>query len=372
MIRNVLEVLCPLAIFNILVVVRYYKPAEYKSQVFFKPRALPSAGVLPFLQSFICDYNNPTTPYQYGLPDFSNTSFYKLTENLQPILQNKSNMEALSHIKDDYEALLKFWNNLQTFNDSQITTGAALNSILTNNRMIEDLIRQRTTLIDTYLDALLSSKINTSQILAPTWRSRVCGDPGLKALLVLPKSIDANYLQQQICKLSSAEQIQLGNSILSSVDWKALNSTFQVANGYDVYSRWRDSVTNEFQRVMRSVQVLQSLGPVLRRLEVGKSGVPFLGNMTLSNTTQQTFQLRNFLCEEPVRPKAAVPQATGSASRATSGSGDSSSSTSTSESSHSGLNGCFCGHWPISFKYLAKKAQKTLVEKRRARKNAAN
>ena len=124
--------------------------------------------------------------------------------------------------------------------------------------------------------------------------------------------------------------------------------------------------------MLLQVQVLQSLGPVLRRLEVGKSGVPFLGNMTLSNTTQQTFQLRNFLCGEPVRPKAVVPQATGSASRAASGSGDSSSSTSTSESSHSGLNGCFCGHWPISFKYLAKKAQKTLVEKRKARKNAAN
>ena len=35
---------------------------------------------------------------------------------------------------------------------------------------------------------------------------------------------------------------------------------------------------------------------------------------------------------------------------------------------HSGLNGRFCRQWDISFKYLAKKAQETLVENRKARK----
>ena len=48
--------------------------------MFFKARALPSAGVLPFLQSFFCDYNNSATFNQTGLPDFSNTRYFKHCE----------------------------------------------------------------------------------------------------------------------------------------------------------------------------------------------------------------------------------------------------------------------------------------------------
>jgi len=140
LLRNAVELLWPLAIFLILAQVRKRRPAEHKPQVFFKPRALPSAGILPFLQSFICDYNNPTTPYQYGLPDYANTSFYKLAEDLQPILQNRSNLDALSRIQDDYNALMRSLNELQVFNISRLTPDATISSILTNTSTVRDFI----------------------------------------------------------------------------------------------------------------------------------------------------------------------------------------------------------------------------------------
>ena len=48
-------------------------------------------------------------------------SFYKLAEGLQPILQNRSNLEALLRIQDDYNALVRPINNLQLLNISQST-----------------------------------------------------------------------------------------------------------------------------------------------------------------------------------------------------------------------------------------------------------
>ena len=54
---------------------------------------------------------------------FYNCSFYKLAEDLQPILQNRSNLDALSRIQDDYNALMRSLNELQVFNISRLTPG---------------------------------------------------------------------------------------------------------------------------------------------------------------------------------------------------------------------------------------------------------
>ena len=82
--------------------------------------------------------------------------------------------------------------------------------------------------------------------------------------------------------------------------------------------------------------MLQSLGPVLRDLQEGRNEVPSLENMTSSNTTQQTFQLRKFFCgDDPTQPKAAASHAMGLDSQASSDSGDSSSSSSSSTSESS-------------------------------------
>ena len=49
-----------------------------------------------------------------------------MVEDLQPILQNRSNLEALLRIQDDYNALVRFMNDLQLFNISLVTTGECI------------------------------------------------------------------------------------------------------------------------------------------------------------------------------------------------------------------------------------------------------
>lgn len=51
-------------------------------------------------------------------------------------------------------------------------------------------------------------------------------------LKITSSLLTQNLLQDQMCKLSYLEWIQLGNLFVSNIDWLALNNTFQVRNTY--------------------------------------------------------------------------------------------------------------------------------------------
>ena len=53
-----LELIWPLVLFIVIVAVRFQRPPVDKEPCHLQPRALPSAGLLPFLQSLMCTIEN--------------------------------------------------------------------------------------------------------------------------------------------------------------------------------------------------------------------------------------------------------------------------------------------------------------------------
>uniref|UniRef100_A0A4W6E3E1 ABC transporter domain-containing protein n=1 Tax=Lates calcarifer TaxID=8187 RepID=A0A4W6E3E1_LATCA len=62
-VRLIIEVIWPLFLFFILVWVRSTNKPIYKGQCHYPNKAMPSAGVLPWLQGMICNINNPCLNY---------------------------------------------------------------------------------------------------------------------------------------------------------------------------------------------------------------------------------------------------------------------------------------------------------------------
>ena len=54
--RNAVEILWPLMLFLILVLVRKRRPALFRPTFTYRPQALPSAGLVPFVRGFFCDF----------------------------------------------------------------------------------------------------------------------------------------------------------------------------------------------------------------------------------------------------------------------------------------------------------------------------
>uniref|UniRef100_A0A669F0M1 ABC transporter domain-containing protein n=1 Tax=Oreochromis niloticus TaxID=8128 RepID=A0A669F0M1_ORENI len=62
-VRLVIEVLWPLFLFFILVGVRTTTQPIYKGQCHYPNKAMPSAGVIPWIQGMVCNLENPCLPY---------------------------------------------------------------------------------------------------------------------------------------------------------------------------------------------------------------------------------------------------------------------------------------------------------------------
>ena len=72
--RLLIEILWPLFLFIILVLVRLRGLRKYHHQCFFDEKAMPSAGLLHFSQSFICTFNN--TCHREARQDFTQVQIY--------------------------------------------------------------------------------------------------------------------------------------------------------------------------------------------------------------------------------------------------------------------------------------------------------
>ncbi|KPP62608.1 hypothetical protein Z043_119199 [Scleropages formosus] len=58
-VRLLIELIWPLFLFFILVWVRSTNPPIYQGQCHYPNKAMPSAGVLPWLQGMMCNMENP-------------------------------------------------------------------------------------------------------------------------------------------------------------------------------------------------------------------------------------------------------------------------------------------------------------------------
>eukprot|EP00794_Sanderia_malayensis_P008046 gene8046-8908_t len=314
--RNGVEAIWPLAIFLILAIVRTSKKVEYKKQLFFKPRAMPSAGALPFMQSFLCDYDNPfSNKKPIDLPDYSNTSFYKLAEDLSPILQNRTNLELISNLQDDYNRLLTSLRDLRALDPTGLTGNASLNQILRDPNIVRQFINNHTTFNETYIDAVMNGRINFTQAmnfyqqiagqlgtlnimkiltLSMSLRPMMCGTPGVKSLFIFPDNINPNIVQNQLCSLSTTEWNTLMIDIYRNIDLNALNRTLGNTDILDTYRKRRKVIEDEINQLIRDVRPLRSFENVLRDLQ--SAGLPNSNNTNTDNVTNRTWEMATLLC----------------------------------------------------------------------------
>ncbi|XP_047998297.1 retinal-specific phospholipid-transporting ATPase ABCA4-like [Leguminivora glycinivorella] len=78
-----------------------YKTCQYAA------RALPSAGVITFLQSFICNVNNDCRPMEeyQQIPTYENSTLTKLQRQFTPLIYNDSVLNVAATVPDALKLL---------------------------------------------------------------------------------------------------------------------------------------------------------------------------------------------------------------------------------------------------------------------------
>uniref|UniRef100_A0A3Q2YND9 P-type phospholipid transporter n=1 Tax=Hippocampus comes TaxID=109280 RepID=A0A3Q2YND9_HIPCM len=105
-VRLVVEIVWPLFLFFILVSVRFTTEPTHKGQCHYPNKAMPSAGVLPWIQGLVCNVDNPClshpTPGEAPgqVNNFNNSIISRALIELQSLLMNKSILGNVSRLQD--------------------------------------------------------------------------------------------------------------------------------------------------------------------------------------------------------------------------------------------------------------------------------
>lgn len=251
--RLVAEIVFPLALFLILVIVRLTKP-DLKVQhaaCHFDGKAMPSTGILPFLQSFMCTFNNTChgKPAVSEVPGdanpFSNAGLAEAIMALEEILNSNVDATLVSDAISDLNILAQL--------AQKVINGTAVGNFTLGNRVInpatirQQIIDQNLNLSSDVVDWLLNATLNrqifvgglnesslitlVSSLLPPTFvsendtllyiRQEVCNETRLKEIFHFPSSEMSDKVHDELCNLSPQDFITLGNDFVQDFDQAA-------------------------------------------------------------------------------------------------------------------------------------------------------
>ncbi|XP_056020266.1 phospholipid-transporting ATPase ABCA1-like isoform X2 [Ostrea edulis] len=214
--RLVAEIVFPLALFIILVIVRTRPNLKIPmSECHYDGNAMPSAGALPFVQSFLCNFNNPChatasadeTPGTIG--SFDQSFLTRVVKDLSKVLQDNS-VITLAHVLRDFEFYTGVLNNIGSGNS---TGNITLGSLVVNPQQIISGFQDNDTrqaIIDLFGTSININMLNSTLVNDILEDVGVCRVPNLNSTGVNP-STNLTLLQAQfrnvICDQDQISQI---------------------------------------------------------------------------------------------------------------------------------------------------------------------
>lgn len=214
--RLVAEIVFPLALFIILVIVRTRPNLKVPvAECHFDGNAMPSAGAVPFVQSFLCNFNNPchatvSEDENAGTTgSYSQSTLTKVIQDISKVLKDNS-IITLSHVLQDFEFYSRVLGNMQNGNTSGNVT---IGNIVVNPQQIIDVFQDNETrqavidLLGTSINLNLLNETLVNDILEDVG---VCQIPNLNGTGINPIT-NLTLIQAQfrdvICDQNQVSQI---------------------------------------------------------------------------------------------------------------------------------------------------------------------
>ncbi|MFT7798628.1 ATP-binding cassette sub-family A member 1-like isoform X2 [Arapaima gigas] len=307
-IQLTIELLWPLFLFVILILVRHSHPPYKQSQCHFPNKALPSAGMLPWVQGIICNINNPCfheatpgeTPGRVG--NFDNSIISRLFVDTRIILSYSGNQSALLAFQDVLSAVQKLRERPDSW--PNIPVGDYLHA----NETFSSFLLVNGSLPPTVLDQLMRAQLNFAVVsLAGAGlplKEIVCNPSLLGGYLTVSQGESLLELQSALCMLPS-DTLQAAERIfLSQLDYSKIFTRDRLLSNaaeLQVLSKAITSFTEEAALFMDNLSSLSSFVQLNTELKM-------LSPENQSSSPRERFRvLSRIMCGHPEEGGERIP-----------------------------------------------------------------
>ncbi|XP_070186023.1 uncharacterized protein [Littorina saxatilis] len=206
-----LEVVWPILIVAIIALIRIAVPPIERTTCHYQERAMPSAGVMPFLQTFVCNLDNKcNSEDSRQTAQQTAASVSALVQQITPYLGDEGTLDMLDNVDQGVD-LINSFNNL--FKDDSLMKD--LDNATSLARYFRDPDKLKRMLVTDYnfthqaVDALMDSQANITKILElsgyPDLKGVTCNPRQLSQFLILPKGTNVTELSRTLCDINDTK-----------------------------------------------------------------------------------------------------------------------------------------------------------------------
>ncbi|GBM61129.1 ATP-binding cassette sub-family A member 1 [Araneus ventricosus] len=222
-----LELLWPVVIFLVVMAARNAIPPVAQPTCYYKAWALPSAGVVPFVQSMICNIDDCQNETEYeDIPSYNGSSVRELVENTMPLIMDHSITELVTSLPKGMRLMRVAVDALSGPDLSVLLDeGFPVTDLLKNTNQTRELLSS-INMTDDEIELILESSIQLPQILEITSQSNFCD---IVPELVEDTSNIFDKIRLHLCTMDEISRKDFFRQLKSQLDVKNIVQTMGLA-----------------------------------------------------------------------------------------------------------------------------------------------
>ncbi|XP_035882338.1 retinal-specific phospholipid-transporting ATPase ABCA4 isoform X5 [Phyllostomus discolor] len=305
-VRFVVELTWPLSLFLVLIWLRNVNPLYSKHECHFPNKAMPSAGILPWLQGIFCNANNPcfkspTLAESPGIvSNYNNSILARVYRDFHELLVDAPESQQLGRVWTELRTLSQLMDTLRTHPEKIAGRGIRIQDVLKDEETLTLFLMKNIGLSDSVVHLLVNSLVRPEQFAHGVpdlaLKDVACSEALLRRFLIFSQRRGAQTVREATCSLSQGALQWMEDTFYANVDFFKLFRVLPTlldssSQGVDLRS-WGKTLSDMSPRIQEFIHrpSVQDLLWVTRHLM--QTGGP-------ETFTQLTDILSDLLCGYP-------------------------------------------------------------------------
>ncbi|XP_077882895.1 retinal-specific phospholipid-transporting ATPase ABCA4 isoform X4 [Ictidomys tridecemlineatus] len=228
-IRFVVELVWPLSLFLVLIWLRNANPLYSHHECHFPNKAMPSAGMLPWLQGIFCNVNNPCfqspTPGESPgiVSNYNNSILARVYRDFQELLMNAPESQHFGQIWIELRTLSQLMDTLRTHPERIAGRGIRIRDILKDEETLTLFLIKNIGLSSSVVHLLVNSQVHVEQFAHGVpdlvLKDIACNEVLLERFIIFGQRHGAWAVRDALCSLSQGTLQWIEDTLYANVDF---------------------------------------------------------------------------------------------------------------------------------------------------------
>ncbi|XP_062335379.1 retinal-specific phospholipid-transporting ATPase ABCA4-like isoform X2 [Osmerus eperlanus] len=228
-VRFFMEIMWPVFLFIGLVWLRRANPLYRQHECHFPNKAMPSAGVLPWIQGIVCNANNPCFQYSTrgespGLvSNYNNSIFARFYSDAQELLLSDPEFLQLGRLWRELTTMSTFMDTLRTNPEQVAGRGVKVEDILKDDETLTSYLLRDVRLPESVVFQLVNAQIRPEEFASGVpdlhLKDIACSQTLLERFLIFPGRRALYLVHNAMCVLTPQKLQTIEDRLYANVDF---------------------------------------------------------------------------------------------------------------------------------------------------------